>query len=393
MAVDKSTLLKLIQWAVQNGVSDIHLREGEAPALRVKGDLASVKAEPYSGADMQEICGVILGEPYDPKTADMTKEIDGSFEVPEVARFRYNIFRHDQKLGVVMRLIPLKVPTIELLGFPEVVRKIALLERGFVLITGATGSGKSTTLAAMVDHINQRRHGHIVTIEDPIEFIHSPKRSRISQREIGRDTTTFANALRAALRQDPDVILVGEMRDLESIDIALKAAETGHLVLSTVHTTDAPKTINRLVSMFPAEEQSMARLRLAEALKATISQRLLKRADGNGRVVAQEIMLVNTAIQECIADPSKTAEIHSFIEKGSDVLGCQTFAQHLRELYGAGLIDLETAKAASANAADFERDLNYSKNGASFQEIMSSKVSLEAIPRPTELRKKSGSGF
>lgn len=391
MAVDKNALLKLLQWAVQNGVSDVHLREGEAPALRIKGDLAAVKAVAYTAADLKDICTIITGEPFDPKGHDLLREIDGSFEVPSVARFRYNIFKHDQKLGVVMRLIPLKVPTIESLGFSDVIRRIALSERGFVLVTGATGSGKSTTLAAMIDLLNQKRHAHIITIEDPVEFIHTPVKSRISQREIGRDTSTFASALRAALRQDPDVILVGEMRDIESIDIALKAAETGHLVFSTVHTTDAPKTIGRLVSMFPAEEQQMVRLRLADALKATISQRLLKRVDGNGRIVAQEIMIVNTAIQECIVDAARTAEIPTFMENATDTLGSQTFTQNLKQLYASGIISLETAKNASPNGADFERDLKFEKTNGSFSQILSSNIQLESPPEVSEAnRRKNG---
>jgi twitching motility protein PilT len=279
--------------------------------------------------------------------------------VKGLARFRYNIFRHRGRLGAILRIIPSQVPTIEDLGLPQVLKKIAALPRGLVLVTGVTGSGKSSTLAAMIDYVNRTFPYHILTIEDPVEYVHAQKRARVCQREVGRDTGDFAGALRSALRQDPDVILVGEMRDRETIDIALKAAETGHLVFSTVHTPDAIKTVGRLIAVFPAEEQNMVRLRLAENLVATVSQRLLKRADGSGRVAAQEIMISNKSIQECIADPAHTGEINDYISKSREVLGGQTFDQHLVELYREGLVTLEDAKEAASNASDFARNLMY----------------------------------
>jgi twitching motility protein PilT len=239
------------------------------------------------------------------------------------------------------------------------VGEIAMAERGLVLVTGITGSGKSTTLAAMINLLNQRRYGKIVTIEDPIEFLYRDDKCCIAQRECGSDTASFAKALRAALRQDPDIILVGEMRDKETIDIAIKAAETGHLVMSTVHTTDAPRTVSRILSVFEPSEQSATRLRLSETLIGVISQRLLQKADKSGRVVACEIMRQTQTIQDCIADPDKTAMIKEYIEKGREMYRMQTFDQHLTDLYREGLIALETAKAAATSASDFERNLSY----------------------------------
>lgn len=353
-------LFKILHYAAQNNVSDIHFRVGAPPAFRVQGELVNVAMPPYNEQDVMELARTIVQDTDRQQQLARVHEMDGSFELPGLCRFRFNVFRFDGKLGVVMRLIPAKIPTLDELQLPSVVKKIASTERGFVLVTGATGNGKSTTLAAMIDHINANQSLHIVTIEDPIEFMHPQKKCKITQREVGRDTQSFAGALRAALRQDPDVILVGEMRDAETIDIALKAAETGHTVFSTVHTTDASKTIGRMVSMFPADEQQMVRLRLADCLKATISQRLMMRADKKGRVCAQEIMIVNTAIAECIADPTRTAQIPEFIENGHELLGTQTFQQHLLDLYRKGTISLEVAKAAAPNAADFERYLRFS---------------------------------
>jgi len=236
------------------------------------------------------------------------------------------------------------------------------MPRGLVLVTGATGSGKSSTLAAMIDYINATSPCHILTIEDPVEFVHPLKKARVTQREVGRDTSSFAESLRSALRQDPDVILVGEMRDPETIDIALKAAETGHMVFSTVHTTDAIKTIGRLVSVFPPNEQKMVRLRLADNLMATISQRLIKRADGKGMIAAQEIMVSNPGIQECIANPDLTNTMNDYISKSHETSGGQTFEQHLVELYRSGTITVHEAKAAASNPQDFERNLMFGSN-------------------------------
>ena len=274
------------------------------------------------------------------------------------ARFRVNIYRQRETYGLVLRIIPTEAPTLAKLNLPPVIETIADADRGLVLVTGTTGSGKSTTLAAIVNHINETRMAHVLTIEDPIEFMHSNKRSSISQREIGVDTASFNVGLRAALRQDPDVILVGEMRDAESIDIALKAAETGHLVFSTVHTTDATKTIGRILGVFPAEEQEQVRQRLAQNLHSTISQRLLPRRDGSGMVVAQEIMLCTGSIREAISKPGSMS-IKDLIEKSRIQYKMQSFDQHLVDLMKSGLITKEVALSAATSPSDFERNLSY----------------------------------
>jgi twitching motility protein PilT len=359
---EKNALNRILEFAVQTGASDVHFRVGEAPLLRIRGELVSIKILPLDARGVGEICKLLMLNSSIETEMSQIQEVDGSFDLGQLGRFRFNIFRHDGKLGVVLRVIPASVPSLRKLNFPDVIKKIAKIERGLVLVTGSTGQGKSTTLAAMIDYLNMTKRSHIITIEDPVEFVHRPKHCKITQREVGRDTDSFANALRSALRQDPNIILVGELRDPESVDMALKASETGHTVFSTLHTTDAAKSIGRILSMFPAEEQALVRLRLADCLKATISQRLLKRIDGTGRVAAQEIMVTNTAIAECIADPMRTAEIPTFIENSNTQLGSQSFHQHLSQLYRSGIISLEVAKEASANASDFEQSVNYEKN-------------------------------
>lgn len=357
--LDQQVFLGLLKKAAQVGASDIHLRSGTPPAYRIKGDLVNVKIPPLTDADMVMICRSMIKDQTMHSKINEIKDYDGSFQVGGLGRFRFNIYCNQDKLAAVLRLIPAKIPTIEDLKLPKAIAKIASMHRGLVLVTGVTGSGKSSTLAAMIDYINSRFPMHILTIEDPIEFVHPQKKSRISQREVGKDTGDFAKALRSALRQDPDVILVGEMRDPETIDVALKAAETGHMVLSTVHTTDAIKTIGRLISVFPAEEQRMVRIRLADNLSATVSQRLVKCADNKGMIAAQEIMIVNAGIQECIANADQTGEINDYITKSSETLGGQTFEQHLVDLYRRGIITIEAAKEAASNASDFERNLMY----------------------------------
>lgn len=382
--MDARGFQKLLTFAAQNQASDVHFRVGSPPTFRLKGDLVQVAMPALSESDVHVLTQLLLS-PQQLERLSQSFEMDGSYNLPTVCRFRFNLFRHDAHWGAVMRVIPLQVPTIESLGLPAVMKTIATIDRGFVLVTGATGQGKSTTLAALLHRLNTTRPIHIVTIEDPVEFVHTSIKAKITQREVGRDTQNFADALRAALRQDPDAILVGEMRDRETIDVALKAAETGHLVLSTVHTTDAAKTVGRLVSMFPADEQQMVRLRLADCLRATVSQRLLTRVDGKARVLAQEIMLVNTAIQECIANAQRTGEIPQFIENSRDSregYGGQTFEQHLTHLYRSGAITLDTAKRASANAADFERNLNFSDAANSKQGLGTMSGELELTHGP-----------
>ena len=357
--MEQRTFNQLLAAAVKNGASDIHLKAGAPPALRISGSLLPVKVPALMPEDTQAIAQFILNGNRWKGDIHELRDYDTSYAVDDVGRFRVNIFRQKGNCAMVLRAIPFNVPTIESLGLPPVVKAMADYERGLVLLTGVTGSGKSSTLAAIVRQINETTRAHILTIEDPIEFLHEDKLSRITQREIGPDTGNFAQALRAALRQDPDVILVGEMRDVETIDIALKASETGHLVLSTVHTTDAAKTIGRLCDAFPADAQEPLRHRLAENLKGTISQRLLPKAQGKGRVVAAEVMVSTDAIKEYITDPERTHEITDYLAKNRDVYGTQSFDQHLSELYKAGAITLDVAKAAASNPSDFERALSF----------------------------------
>jgi len=352
---------RLLAHGVKTGASDLHFLVGDRPAYRIDGSLRAVKYAPLTPADTLQICENLLGHEAGGDVLRDLQEHDCSYSIEGVARFRVNIYRQRGSLCCILRVIPTMVPTLEHLALPASVRQLAEEERGLVLVTGATGSGKSSTLAAMISHINRTRSAHILTIEDPIEFLHSNQRASISQREVGPDTRTFTTALRASLRQDPDVILVGEMRDPETIDIALKAAETGHMVFSTVHTTDAAKTVGRLVSVFPAEEQQTVRLRLADNLKGVISQRLLPCANGKGRAVAAEIMVATKTVQEHIKDPHKTGQLKDVIERGRDEYQMQSFDQHLTELYKAGIISLDVAKAAASNPSDFERALNFSE--------------------------------
>jgi twitching motility protein PilT len=349
---------KFLAAAVKAGASDIHIKAGAHPTLRVHGVLKDVqKMDPISVEAMERLVGHVLsriGMSFEPTTL---REYDTSYQVEGVGRFRVNILKQKGQFGAVLRVIPGNVPTLDDLGLPEVLKKLCREERGLILVTGVTGSGKSTTLAAMVNEVNRSARKHIVTIEDPIEFLHEDQLGRVTQREVGADTESFSMALRAALRQDPDVILVGEMRDAITIDTALKAAETGHLVMSTVHTNDAARTIGRIIDVFPHDAQDGVRIRLAENLRGTISQRLLRRADNQGRVVAMEIMVMTLTAQELIKDPGRTPEIKDYIERSRDMYGTQSFDQHLIELYQGGIISLETARQAASNPADFERAL------------------------------------
>jgi twitching motility protein PilT len=351
---------------IEKEASDLHVSVGSGFRIRILGELVQAPdSAPLTPSEIASIAGGILLA-----SRKCTKEnvlqfveeltdFDCSYSVSGLGRFRVNISSQRRSLALVLRHIPYVLPTIESLQLPSVLADIALAERGLVLVTGITGSGKSTTLAAMINLINQKKRRKIVTIEDPIEFLYRDDRCSIAQRECGSDTESFAKALRAALRQDPDIILVGEMRDKETIDIAIKAAETGHLVLSTVHTTDAPRTISRILSVFDPSEQASTRLRLSETLLAVISQRLIKRADGSGRVVACEIMRQTQTIQECIAEPAKIHMLKEYIEKGRELYKMQTFDQHVTDLYRAGIISLEIAKSAATSAADFERNLSF----------------------------------
>jgi twitching motility protein PilT len=357
--MELATFNQFLAAAVKNGASDVHFKVGSSPALRVNGQLLPVKVPALQPEDTARICRHLLASGRYKGALDDLQDWDTSYMLEGVGRFRANVFRNKGHLGAVLRTIPLTVPDFARLGLPRVLEKIAQEERGLVLVTGVTGSGKSSTLAALVNYINQHYRKHIVTIEDPIEFVHEDRFSRVMQREVGPDTPDFGKALRAALRQDPDVILVGEMRDAETIEIAIKAAETGHLVLSTVHTQDASRTINRIIGVFPPEAQTGVRNRLAENLRATISQRLLPHASGRGRVVAAEIMVSTVSVVEFIKDPERTHEIKDYLERNADILGTQSFDMHLVRLLREGLITAEVARDAASNPSDFERALAF----------------------------------
>lgn len=333
-------ITELLAFSAKNGASDLHLSAGLPPMIRVDGDVRRVNLPPMEHKDVHALIYDIMND-RQRKDYEEFLETDFSFEVPGVARFRVNAFNQNRGAGAVFRTIPSKVLTMEELGHSQVFRDISDIPRGIVLVTGPTGSGKSTTLAAMVDYINSSRYEHILTIEDPIEFVHESKKCLMNQREVHRDTLGFAEALRSALREDPDIILVGEMRDLETIRLALTAAETGHLVFGTLHTTSAAKTIDRVVDVFPAEEKSMVRSMLSESLQAVISQSLMKKV-GGGRVAAHEIMIGTPAIRNLIRE-DKIAQMYSAIQTGAGV-GMQTLDQHLSDLLKKGQISRESAK-------------------------------------------------
>ncbi len=349
MAVDLDTLLSD---AVARGASDLHLKVDTPPYLRIDGNLRPLDHPPLTAADTRQLA-VRLLEDHE-VNVDEIKEFDSSYALYALGRFRCNVFVERGVHGAVLRVIPGQTKTIEDLNLPPVIEKIALEERGLVLCTGTTGSGKSTTLAAMLNHINMNRAKHIVTIEDPIEFLHTGGTSIITQRELGQDTSSYSGALRAALRQDPDVILVGEMRDKETIETAMTAAETGHLVMSTLHTLDAPETINRIIAVFPPYQQEQIRAQLAEVLRAVVSMRLVRNQDGKGRVPAIEVMLATTFIRECIRDRDRVVEIRDAIAAGVSQYGMQTFDQSLLWLNRQGLISVEEALSAATNPNDMK---------------------------------------
>lgn len=362
MTFSKQNLVSLIKLAVDHGASDVHIRTGEKPCLRIRGELVPIQTKEFSPEDVKEIAKIVLQKKELIEKLPKIKEWDGGFAISGLCRIRYNFFRYDKKIGIIMRIVNAKVPSLQDLGLPAVLAKIADQRRGLILVTGPTGSGKSTTLAAMIDHINETRSCHVVTVEDPVEYLHPQKKSRISQREVGKDTEDFSSALRGALRQDPDVILIGEMRDPETIQIALKAAETGHTVFSTVHTTNAVATMGRIISMFPPEEQKDVRKRLSVNLHATVSQRMLKRADGKGVVIAQEIMVTTPGVKECIEGEEPLERIVDIIEEGFGPggNGSQSFDQHIMWLFENRIIDKATALSAVSSQSDFIQKLDFS---------------------------------
>ena len=356
LSLDTETLHRLLRLGIEKGASDIHLQEGSPPLYRFNGDLVELRYQALSSEDTKSFArDLVYGDEELEKL--QFNELDLAYEMPDEGRFRVNISRQRKSFNIVLRVIPMEVGNFDNLNLPGVLDDIAQLSRGLVVVTGATGMGKSTTLAAILNQINHSRRCKIITVEDPIEFVFRNETSVIIQREIGTDTDSFPLALKAALRQDPDVIMVGEMRDLETVDTALKASETGHLVLSTIHTNDVVSTINRLVSFFPVEEQSIVRARLAENIRAVVSLRLLINKRQTGRVPAVEIMRSTRTIQECIKDPLKTREITDHIARGR-AERMQSFDQHLLALLRANKISIQTALSAASHPDDFQTKLS-----------------------------------
>ncbi len=382
-------LEQALRWIVENDGSDLHLKVKSRPLARVNGSLQKLDEwEVLQEEDTERVVREMLAEHADKLDEfQQDNEVDFSHAVPGLARFRVNAFRQRGTVSVVMRVIPFGVKTVQELGLPPVISEIADEERGLILLTGTTGSGKSTTLAAIIDHINETRRAHIVTIEDPIEYLHKDRNSIINQREVGMDTTSFSRAMRRVLRQDPDVILIGEMRDQETVRTALSAAETGHLVLSTVHTLDAPESINRIIDFFEPHEQNQARAMLAGTLRGVVSQRLVPTRDGHGRVAVCEIMRMTGRAKDMIMDPDQTGNLREVIAEG-EYYGMQTFDQALLKHYQAGRVSMEDALRIASSPHDFKLLVAAEgRTATSMEDLMqASQASQSASAGPDTLR-------
>jgi twitching motility protein PilT len=369
---------KIIKAAVDRGASDLHIKAGDVFRARINGDLVPLTKQALTPEQTRAIALHLMSNEDDKARVDKLLDYDCSWAAAGIGRFRVNMMKQRGSFSIIMRVIPWEIPSFEKLGLPMALSKISEAERGMILVTGVTGSGKSSTMAAMIDQINRTMNGHILTLENPIEFLHKDKNCSVTQREIGSDTTDFKMGLRAALRQDPDVIMIGELRDAETIDTALKAAETGHLLMSTLHTPDASSTILRMLAMFPPEEQEVVRIRLAESLTAVISQRLLPKKSGKGRAVAAEIMVNTPSIKDLILDGTRIGEIKDFIAEGREQYGMQTFDQCLTDLVTTGQVTFDTAKAAASNPSDFELKMKMFSR-------LSQSVDASSIPSEEEI--------
>jgi twitching motility protein PilT len=355
---------EIIKAAVDRGASDLHIKAGDAFRARVHGKLVPLTKQALTPEQTKQIALHLISNEDDKKRIDTMTDYDCSWSADGIGRFRVNIMKQRGSFMIVMRVIPLDVPTFERLRLPPILGRIAEAERGMILVTGVTGSGKSSTMAAMINFMNQKTNRHILTLENPIEFLHKDINSTITQREIGSDTSDFKQGLKSALRQDPDVIMIGEMRDAETIDTALKAAETGHLLISTLHTADATATINRIMAMFPPAEQEVVRMRMAESLHAVISQRLLPRQDGKGRAVAAEVLINTPAVKDMIADGKRIGEIKDYMESSKEQYGMQSFDQALADLVTSNTVSFHAAMAAASRPSDFELKLRMFGGGA-----------------------------
>jgi len=345
---------KIIKAAIDRGASDLHIKAGDVFRARIDGKLVPLTKQRLTPEQTKAIALRLIPSQEDQASIDRLRDYDCSWGMPGVGRFRVNILRQRSSLMIVMRVIPFDVPSFESLDLPPVLHAVATAERGLVLVTGPTGAGKSSTMAAMVNHINQTEQRHIVTLESPIEFLHRDIKSSVTQREIGVDTDDYRRGLRATLRQDPDVVLIGDLRDATIVDTALKAVETGHLVISALDTPDVGTTVARVISMFHTDDQEVAQRRLADSLHAVVSQRLLPRADGRGRVAAVEVLVCTGAARDMIRDPRRAPELPGYMRTSREQLGTQTFDQHLVDLVAGGIVTHEAAMTASPNPADFE---------------------------------------